>query len=132
MTEQNPTTFHSLISAITHQIEQARRQVRQVVNTAMVQSYWEIGRLIVEHEQQGNRRAEYGKQQLQQLSQQLTERLGKGFDVTNLRSMRQFYHAFPIRDAVRLELSWTHYRTLLRIENAQARYWYLQEAINQS
>ncbi len=98
----------------------------------MVQSYWEIGRLIVEHEQQGNRRAEYGKQQLKQLSQQLTERLGKGFDVTNLRNMRQFYHAFPIRDAVRLELSWTHYRTLLRIENAQARDWYLHEAINQS
>ena len=69
---------------------------------------------------------------LKQLSQQLTERLGKGFDVTNLRNMRQFYHAFPIRDAVRLELSWTHYRTLLRIENAQARDWYLHEAINQS
>ena len=132
MTEQNQTAFSRLVSAITQQIEQARGQVRQAVNTAMVQSYWEIGRLIVEHEQQGNGRAEYGKQQLKQLSQQLTERLGKGFDVTNLRNMRQFYHAFPIRDAVRLELSWTHYRTLLRIENAQARDWYLHEAINQS
>ena len=132
MPEQNPTAFSRLVSAMTQQIEQARGQVRQAVNTAMVQSYWEIGRLIVEHEQQGNRRAEYGKQQLKQLSQQLTERLGKGFDVTNLRNMRQFYHAFPIRDAVRLELSWTHYRTLLRIENAQARDWYLHEAINQS
>ncbi|AYF33440.1 DUF1016 domain-containing protein [Vreelandella alkaliphila] len=98
----------------------------------MVQSYWEIGRLIVEHEQQGNSRAEYGKQQLQQLSQQLTERLGKGFDVRNLRNMRQFYQSFPKRNAVRTELSWTHYRTLLRIENAQARDWYLHEAINQS
>ena len=132
MTEQNPAAFSRLVSAIAQQIEQARGQVRQAVNTAMAHSYWEIGRLIVEHEQQGNRRAEYGKQQLQQLSHQLTERLGKGFDVTNLRNMRQFYHAFPIRDAVRLELSWTHYRTLLRIENAQARDWYLQEAINQS
>ncbi|WP_233437256.1 PDDEXK nuclease domain-containing protein [Vreelandella alkaliphila] len=102
------------------------------MNTAMVQSYWEIGRLIVEHEQQGNSRAEYGKQQLQQLSQQLTERLGKGFDVRNLRNMRQFYQSFPKRNAVRTELSWTHYRTLLRIENAQARDWYLHEAINQS
>lgn len=132
MTEQSPIAFSSLVSAITQQIEQARGQVRQTVNTAMVQSYWEIGRLIVEHEQQGNSRADYGKQQLQQLSQQLTERLGKGFDVTNLRNMRQFYLSFPIRDAVRLELSWTHYRTLLRIENAQARDWYLHEAINQS
>ena len=77
MTEQNQTAFSRLVSAITQQIEQARGQVRQAVNTAMVQSYWEIGRLIVEHEQQGNRRAEYGKQQLKQLSQQLTERLGK-------------------------------------------------------
>ncbi|MGP9498281.1 PDDEXK nuclease domain-containing protein [Halomonas sp. AOP43-D1-4] len=132
MTEQNPAAFSDLISAITQQIEQARGQVRQAVNTTMVQSYWEIGRLIIEHEQQGNSRAEYGKQQLQQLSQQLAERLGKGFDVTNLRNMRQFYLGFPIRDAVRLELSWTHYRTLLRVENAQARDWYLQETINQS
>ena len=98
----------------------------------MVQSYWEIGRLIVEHEQQGSSRAEYGKQQLQQLSHQLTERLGKGFDVRNLRNMRQFYQSFPKRNAVGTELSWTHYRTLLRIENAQARDGYLQEAINQS
>lgn len=132
MTEQNPTALHSLVSAIAQQIEQARGQVRQAVNTAMVQSYWEIGRLIIEHEQQGSSRAEYGKQQLQQLSHQLTERLGKGFDVRNLRNMRQFYQSFPKRNAVRTELSWTHYRTLLRIDNAQARDWYLQEAINQS
>ncbi|SJN14285.1 hypothetical protein CZ787_14380 [Halomonas citrativorans] len=132
MTEQNPAAFSDLVSAITQQIEQARGQVRQAVNTAMVQSYWEIGRLIIEHEQQGNSRAEYGKQQLQQLSQQLTERLGKGFDVRNLRNMRQFYQNYPKRNAVRTELSWTHYRTLLRVENAQARDWYLQETINQS
>ncbi|WP_193091826.1 PDDEXK nuclease domain-containing protein [Halomonas colorata] len=132
MTEQNPAAFSDLVSAITQQIEQARGQVRQAVNTAMVQSYWEIGRLIIEHEQQGSSRAEYGKQQLQQLSQQLTERLGKGFDVRNLRNMRQFYQNYPKRNAVRTELSWTHYRTLLRVENAQARDWYLQEAINQS
>ncbi|MGO2397145.1 MAG: PDDEXK nuclease domain-containing protein [Halomonas sp.] len=132
MTEQNPAAFSDLISAITQQIEQARGQVRQAVNTAMVQSYWEIGRLIIEHEQQGNSRAEYGKQQLQQLSKQLTERLGKGFDVRNLRNMRQFYQNYPKRNAVRTELSWTHYRTLLRVENAQARDWYLQETINQS
>jgi len=98
----------------------------------MVQSYWQIGRLIVEHEQQGESRAAYGKQQLQALSQQLTERLGKAFDVTNLRNMRQLYEIFPIRDALRLELSWTHYRRLLRIDSEQARDWYLQEAIKQS
>jgi predicted nuclease of restriction endonuclease-like (RecB) superfamily len=132
MNDYTPTRLSSLADAIAVQIEQARGQLRQAVNSVMVQSYWEIGRLIVEDEQQGESRAEYGKQQLQQLSQQLTERLGKGFDITNLRKMRTFYQAFPIRDALRLELSWTHYRTLLRIDNPQARDWYLHEAITQS
>lgn len=132
MNDMIPTRLSSLADAIATQIEQARGQLRQAVNSLMVQSYWEIGRLIVEDEQQGESRAEYGKQQLQQLSQQLTERLGKGFDITNLRKMRTFYQAFPIRDALRLELSWTHYRTLLRIDNPQAREWYLHEAITQS
>lgn len=98
----------------------------------MVQSYWEIGRLIVEEEQQGASRAAYGKQQLQILSEALTARFGKGFDVRNLRNMRQFYLTFPIRNAVRTELSWTHYRHLLRIENEHARQWYLNEAVNQN
>ena len=132
MSELNFTGLNHLVDAIARQIEQARIQVRQTVNIAMVQSYWEIGRLIVEEEQQGESRAAYGKQQLQQLSQQLTERLGKGFDVGNLRNMRQFYLAFPIHDAVRSELSWTHYRALMRIDNPAARDWYLQEAISQS
>lgn len=132
MNDHTPTRLSSLADAIATQIEQARGQLRQAVNSVMVQSYWEIGRLIVEDEQQGESRAEYGKQQLQQLSQQLTDRLGKGFDITNLRKMRTFYQAFPIRDALRLELSWTHYRTLLRIDNPQARDWYLHEAITQS
>ena len=132
MNDHTPTRLSSLADAIATQIEQARGQLRQAVNSIMVQSYWEIGRLIVEDEQQGESRAEYGKQQLQQLSQQLTERLGKGFDITNLRKMRTFYQAFPIRDALRLELSWTHYRTLLRIDNPQARDWYLHETITQS
>lgn len=126
------TELGNLISSIARVVEQARGQVRQTVNSAMVQSYWQIGHLIVEHEQQGESRAAYGKQQLQLLSQQLTEKLGKGFDVRNLRNMRAFYLTFPIRNAVRTELSWTHYRSLLRVENPQARDWYLNEAIDQS
>lgn len=132
MSALKPTDLSKLVEAISSQIEQARNQVRQSVNSAMVQSYWQIGRLIVEDEQQGESRAAYGKQQLQQLSKQLTERLGKGFDVGNLRNMRQFYITFPIHDAVRSELSWTHYRALMRIDNPAARDWYQQEAINQS
>ncbi len=124
--------LNALVEPIAQIIEQARGQVRQAVNSAMVHSYWHIGEMIVEHEQQGASRAEYGTQQLQVLSTQLTERLGKGFDVRNLRNMRAFYQAFPIRNALRPELSWTHYRSLLRIDNSSARQWYLQEAISQN
>lgn len=132
MNQLNEQSLTSLVEPIAHLVEQARGQIRQAVNSAMVQSYWHIGQMIVEHEQQGASRAEYGAQQLQTLSAQLTERLGKGFDVRNLRNMRAFYQTFPIRDALRTELSWTHYRSLLRVENPSAREWYLQEAISQN
>jgi len=113
-------------------IKQAHQHVRQTVNQAMVQSYWQIGRQIVEHEQQGQQRAAYGKQQLQLLSKQLTSEFGKGFDASNLRNMRSFYLCFPKCDAVSHILSWTHYRKLIRIEDPKARAWYQQEAIEQS
>lgn len=118
-----------LINQITEVILQAKQHVRQQVNFAMVQCYWQIGRLIVEDEQHGNIRAEYGKGQLQTLSAELTERFGKGFDARNLRNIRLFYLTFPNWNAVRTELSWTHYRTLLRLENAEACQWYIQESI---
>ena len=121
-----------LLADIRRVIEQTRHRVQQSVNSAMVQAYWHIGRLIIEEEQQGQERAAYGQQQLQQLSAQLTQEFGKGFDISNLRNMRRFYQAFPIQDAVRLELSWTHYRVLLRVDNLNARDWYTQEAIEQN
>ncbi len=79
----------------------------------MVQSYWEIGRLLVEDEQQGESRAEYGKAVLQNVSERLTAMFGKGFDVRNLRNMRQFYLTFPKRNTLCSELSWSHYRRLI-------------------
>jgi len=99
-----------LFENIARVIQQARQQVQQAVNSAMVQCYWQIGCLIVEHEQRGQARAAYGKQQLQILSAQLTEEFGKGFDPRNLRNMRSFFLAYPNWNAVRTELSWTHYR----------------------
>ncbi|MFH7585631.1 PDDEXK nuclease domain-containing protein [Oceanimonas smirnovii] len=132
MSTPRHNTLASLVESIALIIEQARGQVRQAVNSAMVHSYWHIGQMIVEHEQQGAARAQYGKQQLQHLSAELTERLGKGFDVTNLRNMRAFYQAFPIRETVSLELSWSHYNALSRIENESARRWYQQEAQKQA
>jgi predicted nuclease of restriction endonuclease-like (RecB) superfamily len=113
-------------------LDHARTQVKQTVNSAMVQAYWQIGRLIVEDEQQGNQRAEYGKAVLQALSKQLSAEYGKGFNDRNLRNMRKFYQSFPNWNAVRTELSWTHYRALIRIGNEQARTWYMQEAQQQA
>ena len=125
-------THNELLDSIRTLLVDGRKQVATAVNTAMVQTYWQIGRLIVEDEQQGESRAEYGKQVLKSLSASLTAEFGKGFDARNLRNMRSFYLAFPIRNALRTELSWTHYRTLLRIENESARQWYMQEAITQA
>ena len=90
------------------------------------------GTLIVEDEQQGDKSAAYGKQVLNQLSRQLQAEFGTGFNERNLRRMRGFYLAYPIWTAVRSELSWTHYRILLQIENPQARDWYIQESIEHS
>lgn len=120
---------NNLINEIRKILISSRAQVQSSINSAMVQTYWNIGRTIVEDEQNGEKRAEYGKKQLNHLATQLTQEFGKGFDVTNLRKMRQFYLTFPIQDSVSLKLSWTHYRVLMRLENSTARDWYTQEAI---
>lgn len=106
----------------------ARRQAVLAVNVAMVQAYWEIGRTIVEEEQQRLHRAEYGASMIAYLAQKLRADFGKGHNKTNLKYFRQFYLAFQNRHAVRDDLSWTHYRSLLRVP-PQARDFYMQEAI---
>jgi predicted nuclease of restriction endonuclease-like (RecB) superfamily len=164
-------------------LEAARSSAYRAVNTVMVLAYWQVGRLIVEHEQGGKRRATYGAAVLEDLSRRLTMEFGRGFDGRNLRYMRQFYMAFPIHHALRdesapqekvnalrsksggaskrnalrsklpdfpiqdaasldsdqvnatqslrPELSWTHYRLLLGIEDQVAREWYMREAVDQ-
>ena len=99
------------------------------MNFALVQAYWHIGRIIVEHEQDGQERAAYGKAVLQELSVRLTEEFGKGFTVSNLKYMRQFYLTFTNSHALRGELTWTHYRLLLKVEDDKARQWYMNEAV---
>ena len=119
---------------IYHQIRevliQARNRGLRAVNSEMVACYWQIGRLIVEEDQQGEKRAEYGKRLIRDLSKRLTEEFGKGFDRTNLQHMRAFYLGYSNRDALRRELSWTHYRLLLRLEKSEARAFYEAEAAN--
>jgi len=113
-------------------IAAARHQVLRAVDTVQVQTYWQVGRHIVEYEQGGEVRAAYGKGLLKSLATELTKEFGKGFDATNLRHMRDFYRSFPICDALRRELSWTHYRLLLRVDSLEARQWYVQEAAEQN
>ena len=91
----------------------ARTKVYSAVNFAMVEAYWLIGKQIVEA-QAGNERAEYGSSLLKYLSERLTRDFGKGFTVTNLTYMRQFYLTFPIRHALRDKLGWTHYRLIMK------------------
>ena len=93
-----------LLRSLRELIEQARQQVLRAVDTVQVQTCWEIGRHIVEFEQGGAERAAYGKRLLPALAEVLTAEFGKGFDATNLRHMRGFFLAFPIRDALRREL----------------------------
>lgn len=131
-----PTTLTSdlqpLLSTLGQLIVQARQQALRAVDVVQVQTCWDIGRHIVEFEQGGAARAAYGQRLLPTLAQSLTAQYGKGFDATNLRHMRAFYLAFPIRDALRPELSWTHYRTLLKLDNPAARAWYMNEAAGQN
>jgi hypothetical protein len=108
----------------------ARDRAWQAVNTVMVAAHWEVGRVIVEDEQAGQERAGYGKRVLEGLAERLQAEFGKGFDQSNLRNMRAFFLSYPIRDALRHELSWTHYRLLLRVDNPDARAFYEAEAVN--
>ena len=104
----------------------ARNKVYSAANFAMVEAYWHIGKSIVE-KQGGETRAEYGAKLLSELSTRMTADFGKGFTVANLKNMRQFYSTFPNGYALRSELSWSHYRLLMRVESEQARQFYLDE-----
>lgn len=110
-------------------IEQGRQVVSIAANTVLVRQNWTIGKLIVEDEQHGRRKADYGKKTLDALSLRLTAEYGSGYDASNLRYMRQFYLAFPICDALRHELGWTHYRILMREKDPIAREWYMNECV---
>lgn len=108
-------------------IEEARSHTYKQINFIMVQTYWNIGRIIVKEEQQGKTKANYGQKLLEKLSKKLTKDFGKGFDSSNLWNMRKLYLTFPILDTLCRELSWSHYRLLMRVENKQARQFYATE-----
>lgn len=107
----------------------SRQKAYSAVNEAMVQTYWLIGKTIVEDEQNGHNRAEYGKETLQFLSAKLTKEFGKEFSVRTLQQLKKFYIVYPNTNALRSQLNWTHYRNLIKIKSAEARNWYEEETI---
>lgn len=150
--------YSTLITDLASLIEQGRKAAVRYVNTALVATYWLMGRRIVEYEQKGKKRADYGEELLQKLSQDLNKRFGRGFSSDNLEAMRSFYLNYPINIsetvfrkleeqksetpsrnseitlaihplAERFSLSWSHYRLLLRLDEAFKREFYEAECI---
>lgn len=113
-------------------VTEARQKAYSAINSAMVEAYWQMGKRIVEEEQHGKERADYGKQLLKELSAELTKEFGKGFSTNSLYYYRQFYLTFPeIFPTARGILTWSHYKRLLSVSNSEARVWYLKEAQEQ-
>lgn len=129
MKKTNPAKndYSVLINSIGSLLEQGRRQAFHAVNTILVQTYWEIGKRIVEYEQKGKEKAEYGSSLLDNLSKDLINKFGKGFSRDNLEKMRRFYNFFKNSETLSRKLSWSHYCLLLRIESDMARRFYLIE-----
>lgn len=122
--------MNDLYQNIANILHEARSRSYRAVNSAMIAAYWNIGQQIVEEEQQGKHRAEYGTKLLPYLAKKLQADFGKGFNTSNLAYMKQFYLTFPIFHALRGELTWTHYRLLLKVSNEKARNFYISESID--
>ncbi|OFZ26846.1 MAG: hypothetical protein A2381_17190 [Bdellovibrionales bacterium RIFOXYB1_FULL_37_110] len=118
--------FYSDICSI---LEVTKASITKAVNFEMVKAYWEVGKKIVEEEQKGKGRAQYGENLIKELSRKLGLDYGKGFSATNIKNMRQLYLLFQVKKNLRSEISWSHYLQLCRVENTNARQFYLKEAV---
>jgi hypothetical protein len=119
--EFKKTDYRQLVSQISDTFVFGQQKAVSAVNSYLVETYWKIGQYIVEYEQGGSGKADYGKKLLEQLSKDLSLLHGKGFSLSNIKRMRQFYQTFPIGAEVPHQLSWTHFVELLKIENPLAR-----------
>lgn len=125
---------NSYIQDIREILSKARQKAYTAINSSMIDAYWQIGKRIVEQEQQGEKRAAYGEQVLKELSIALTLEFGKGFSSSNLRNFRQFYLTYPDEQICYIlcsKLIWSHNRVIMRVDNPKARHWYLKEAAEQ-
>jgi len=130
MISNNIDQFQQLFNRISSIIEEAKHKIAYSIDNTMVQSYWRIGKEIIEEEQRGQFRAEYGKSVIDNLAKRLTKKYGKGFSTRNLWMIRQFYSTYPNLNALRAELSWTHYRLIMMIDDHMKRSFYEIECAN--
>ena len=121
-----PSEADDLYSQVRGVIAEARRYVHAAANTAMVKAYWLVGKMIVD-QQGGEERAAYGDKLIDSLASRLTAEFGSGFGRVNLFAMRKFYLAFPKVQTLCEQLSWSHYRLLITVENTEARAYYAEE-----
>ena len=128
--EEKLAPNNPMILEIRELLESARKNVAQQVNAQLLTTYWNIGRIIVEYEQQNQIRAEYGKQTLKEFSRELTREFGKGFSVSNIQFMRRFYQSYPIQQTASVKLSWSHYCELLSLSDDSKRSFYEKESVN--
>ncbi|MDP8211908.1 MAG: DUF1016 N-terminal domain-containing protein [Candidatus Zapsychrus exili] len=127
-TQLTKSAYQQLLTDISYIYQEAKERSNKIVDSILTKAYWEIGKKIVEIDQGGQERASYDKQIIEKLSEGLTERLGKGFSVENLRKMRRFYISYPIRSAP-TELDWTRYKVLSAVKEDYKRTYYEREAI---
>lgn len=133
--ENDLTTYQSLITDIKDIISSGRKNAYNAASKAMVMTYWHIGKRIIEQEQDGKERAEYGKALIETLADELTKEYGTSYSKRNLQYFRKFYLAFPDEQIVNAcvhNLNWTHFRSLLRVQDEDARVWYMKEAASES
>lgn len=126
----NLNNTNSMLDEIKKVLTDARGRTFVQINMELLTAYWNIGRIIVEHEQESQERAAYGTQTLRQLSKELTKEFGKGFSVSNIQFMRRFYQNYQIQQTVSVKLSWSHYCELLSISDLDKRSFYEKEAVN--
>ena len=133
--ENDLTTYQSLITDIKDIISSGRKNAYNAASKAMVMTYWHIGKRIIEQEQNGKERAEYGKALIETLADELTKEYGTSYSKRNLQYFKKFYLAFPDEQIVNAcvhNLNWTHFRSLLRVQDEDARVWYMKEAASES
>ncbi len=128
----NNKKYEKLIENIGNLVKEARNNAFKAINRELIKSYWKTGKYIVEYEQNGNIKAEYGKQLLLQISKDLKIKYGKGFSKSNVFMMRQFYLKYPKLDLENIQLSWSHYYELLKIDDSLERSFYEKQAIQEN